>query len=688
MASVRNWKIELLRFFFAISIVVCHFYNLLPATGNILPGVHANLGVEFFFIVSGYLLAKKIMTSEDEISIPELLKRKLLSFYGIWVIAVALMIALYIIFAEKCEYVNFFSDLFLLYGFGFSGVNMPHGWFLSSMMIVTALLAPLIIKIRKRGKIKQDLVYLAMADLLLIGLLFVSGNITGVTDMLGIFMKCNVRALADMLLGVILYAFRYYVREPREGAKAVRAKAAAIIAQVVSYAYLIYFMNTTSEVFSGEFIALACFAVIVYFAFEEKPEAPGNKVSTVLTGFCITLGKLSLPIYIFHPNAKYLVLKLMPDYNPYKQLMLIILISVVLAGVVVFAKQLIRLMRSGGEKTLKGMMSPIAAAAICAAVCLIINSNFQNSAAIFRTSQSFGDKSSTVKCYTGTTVSEDFYVEESSLLSSISFYTITWNNEFEPDQQLNIVVRNKELDSEVYSEAVDMSAFTDAKIYSFVPAEKAELPGNCWYTVEFVPTTSEDQKCMALMMTRESTNTGSAYINGKATDEHIAMNVYTTLRPSVPAYSRAVDNSLSYSDKSSTIKCFSGVTAEERFHNTEAASLEAIRFYAITWHKEFADDQVMKIVVKNADTNEQVYDSTVKMSEFRDGKAFSLRPDENVALEADCRYSVEFIPTTADDQEFMALLTTKSSDNSDGALYLNGERTDEHISMQVITRGA
>lgn len=54
----RNGKIELLRFLFAVIIVLHHSRQLLGDENCLFLG--GSLGVEFFFIVSGYLMMSSI----------------------------------------------------------------------------------------------------------------------------------------------------------------------------------------------------------------------------------------------------------------------------------------------------------------------------------------------------------------------------------------------------------------------------------------------------------------------------------------------------------------------------------------------------------------------------------------------------------------------------------------------------
>lgn len=78
MMKQRNGTIDFMRFVFAIGIVLGHaevIYDIVP---------NGWIGVEFFFLVTGWLMASKAARTDDKLSfslVKRFIKRKILAFY-------------------------------------------------------------------------------------------------------------------------------------------------------------------------------------------------------------------------------------------------------------------------------------------------------------------------------------------------------------------------------------------------------------------------------------------------------------------------------------------------------------------------------------------------------------------------------------------------------------------------------
>ncbi len=145
-----------------------------------------------------------------------------------------------------------------------------------------------------------------------------------------------------------------------------------------------------------------------------------------------------------------------------------------------------------------------------------------------------------------------------------------------------------------------------------------------------------------------------------------------------------VNNSLSYDDKKEAVELQPGVNLEEDFSVSRETFLKKIQFYTITWHKEFADDQVLTITVRDKETNEEIYQSDRALNCFSDGNYYDMQVEEPVLLEKGM-YTITYETNTASGQEVMALLTTDVSNNSEPT-YMNDNEIGAHISQKIYTQ--
>ena len=146
MQKQRNGTIELLRFVFIVLVVLHH--SVIFCKPDIIAGF---IGVEFFFMVSGYLMAKSVNDGKV-ISIPKFIFHKIKAFYVEFLVAGCTGYFLVMIFchygikqAIKTIY-PLVSDFLLLqiWGIGtFSGTGV--GWYLSAMIGALFFLLPLVI---------------------------------------------------------------------------------------------------------------------------------------------------------------------------------------------------------------------------------------------------------------------------------------------------------------------------------------------------------------------------------------------------------------------------------------------------------------------------------------------------------------------------------------------------------------
>ena len=298
MKKKRNGRIDFLRFVFALIIVLHHTRYLLGYEHTIFIG--GSLGVEFFFLVSGYLLVATVervaeqnhlagsLGTETLIFLQRKVKAICPEFLVSWIIGFLVVI----LFQHKSltEAVKMFiSDFWELTLLKMSGIYLDglNGviWYVSAMLLCMAVLYPLL----RRFPDMMKKIICPLAAVILMGILCqTQGNPRNPTVWMGILYKGNIRAFAELCMGVVCYQvtqkiclipWNKFSRIVIEGMQFV------LYGIVILYMYL--YKPGMQDFFS---IFLFCIAVILSFsglgagsaAFDGKISAALGKFSTAL----------------------------------------------------------------------------------------------------------------------------------------------------------------------------------------------------------------------------------------------------------------------------------------------------------------------------------------------------------------------------------------------------------------------
>lgn len=222
----KNGKIEFYRFLFCIYVLLFHAQKEFigePEYTNASLGLfpHGSIGVEFFFIVSGFFLARsafsrrKVLGNEPLCSragsadTVRFMLRKYLRIFPEHMVAFLLITALHLVCTRMRPGA---TVLFLLRGvFSFFLVQMsgllqqnvfPIEWYLSCMLIAMALLYPLC----RRFYYGFTRVAAPLASLMIYGwLCHETAALTNVLTWMGIGYKSLFRAFADLMLGAAAF---------------------------------------------------------------------------------------------------------------------------------------------------------------------------------------------------------------------------------------------------------------------------------------------------------------------------------------------------------------------------------------------------------------------------------------------------------------------------------------------------
>ncbi len=160
------------------------------------------LGAEFFFIVSGYLLAKDFFNNHD--TPLNYLKKRLIKLYPYFIISFVVALLLKERPFNIDNVLQHYKEFLLIHGWGFFGSNDPE-WYNGPDWYLSALLGAGYIIYFLLGKLKNEYVrfYAPVSSILLFGYNYI--NYSGINSFGFPFGGHIPRALASMNLGVVAY---------------------------------------------------------------------------------------------------------------------------------------------------------------------------------------------------------------------------------------------------------------------------------------------------------------------------------------------------------------------------------------------------------------------------------------------------------------------------------------------------
>lgn len=336
MAKERNHQIDLWRFVFSIIIVIHHTKNLLGEDQSKFLG--GSLAVEFFFLVSGYLMMASIERrgkNADAVVLDtfRFIKKKWCGFYPEVLVAwfIAFGVTVYASHAGIREIISRFTsgflEGFLLFSTGLVGTSVnPATWYMSSMLLGMLILYPLIRKYPKAMKYY----FMPLAAILLWGWMCAEDrNTRNPTYWMGLTYKGNIRALCELQMGAVLYCINQKIKNVNF------TKLGKIVLSVVEWgsyisAILYMYFRTASkkDIF---FITLMCIAILITFsgkAYYFKGKIAG-KLFTLL-------GKFSFPLFLSHHAYTLQLNNLLPETFTNNQRMAVYLVCAFVTALVVW----------------------------------------------------------------------------------------------------------------------------------------------------------------------------------------------------------------------------------------------------------------------------------------------------------------------------------------------------------------
>ncbi len=306
--TYKNGKIELLRFFFCLSVVVYHAGGDVLGDNNILTPAfsvfaHGRSGVEFFFLLSGYLAAKtakKMQGSSTAIGKDtySFVLRKIKRVFPYHIIACVLMVISMIFLSENATV--FWNDLglsipswFFLQRTGIKSVDLISiEWYICSMLLALAIIYPLL---RKWYDMMVHVVAPVLSSVLIGYMLYTYGAMPGYRTWGSYTYICNLRGFAVVLLGVFVFFVSEQIK--KHGFSKKQWIWLAVL-EDASWAFVIYFTFSSMEfALEGYFVYFTALAMAISFARNYNSKFYQSR-------FVSYLGRISLSVYLCQNFAR------------------------------------------------------------------------------------------------------------------------------------------------------------------------------------------------------------------------------------------------------------------------------------------------------------------------------------------------------------------------------------------------
>lgn len=348
----RSGKIEFMRFVFSLVIVCSHInadiWNKQKNFGNFFCFFKQGpMGVEFFFLVSGYLMAMsayKLQGSQNSINrssiqfiynkVLGILPLHLIVFTSVYIITI---IGRHLSPIESLKrLIKALPNLFLIQKTGVYTSNLSGiEWYLSTMLIGMWIIFPILLKYYETF----SRIVAPVIGLLLIGIIAKhTGYLAGVNEWMfnGTIAKGQVRAIAELCLGVFAFEVVRYMKKLHFSKK---DRIILTFIEVSAYCIaLLYCVSQLNKKYQPYILFLLLIAVVLSFS----EVTYGN--SSFNNQIIYFLGKLSLPIYLCQDIMRVLVKFILIDFSNTMKVLVIFLGTIILAIPILFISEKLKIL--------------------------------------------------------------------------------------------------------------------------------------------------------------------------------------------------------------------------------------------------------------------------------------------------------------------------------------------------------
>lgn len=302
----RNGKIEFMRFVFSLFIILFHINTVIfggkyKLTEDISFFSRGRIGVEFFFVVTGYFLAASAFKKQSEDTPPffgketiQFVWKKFLGIFPYHLIAFSFTFVT-VWFIEKLNILSAVKrlvlalpNLFLFQKLGIPSTNLNGvEWYISCMLVASFILYPLC---RKYYEVFTRIVA-PTAGLLLVGyMIHVFGCLSQTSEWAGLCAKVLLRAIADMCFGIFAFEVARYIAKLR-----LSNRLRGIITCIEFFGYFSVLLFAVSTI-SLKYESYALLALALSVSLTMSGQTYGNHFfQNKVVAF---LGRYSLPIYL------------------------------------------------------------------------------------------------------------------------------------------------------------------------------------------------------------------------------------------------------------------------------------------------------------------------------------------------------------------------------------------------------
>ena len=323
----RNKAIDGMRGIVAVIIALFHLEKDISFETNTIFGM-GYLGVEFFFILSGFLLVREYSNKNTESSIANIMKKKLIRLYPSYILCSILLILLYSILwfrgdiyawfrSEIFHTEGFLAELFCIQATGISDfhyINYP-AWYVSALLLMSFVILVLLkyfylSYIRYIAPIGSFLCYFWIVR---------THTWSGTPSYLyGKIPTVLVRALAGMMLGSFIWFLFIKLKDKLEK---ISYKQSSII-EIIVVVFLLRMLLFRTEP-RWNYLILVPISMLIIVMFSTK-----GIVSNILSHKAfLTLGKISYSFYLLQSFCSNFVLNVLKEIPSWQKVLIYLLLN-------------------------------------------------------------------------------------------------------------------------------------------------------------------------------------------------------------------------------------------------------------------------------------------------------------------------------------------------------------------------